>query len=226
MNENIIEGLKKLDPAADAHWTKEGEVNLIAFKFIMGGKSVTREQIEEVAPGFNRENTTIAEQSSGIQQTATIEGDVSGALSQITPAEGADLAKTGSDSETEQGEAGPGNVVMVARIELADALKQLLSLAAEKAVIAEMSDSELQQLRESFAERRDHNIEIQNCLTELLRLEGEFMHDVEKEYASRRKDIPLHVIMQAQYNATAGSALPVDRARPRAAAIIPPFRRS
>lgn len=61
MKEVILAALAKLDPAVDSHWTAEGLVNLNSFKFIAGGVSVTREQLEEAAPGFTRTNPVAGE---------------------------------------------------------------------------------------------------------------------------------------------------------------------
>lgn len=61
MKEVILAALAKLDPAVDSHWTADGLVNLNSFKFIAGGVSVTREQLEEVAPGFTRTNPAAGE---------------------------------------------------------------------------------------------------------------------------------------------------------------------
>ena len=59
MKEVILAALAKLDPAVDSHWTADGLVNLNSFKFIAGGVSVTREQLEEAAPGFTRTNPAV-----------------------------------------------------------------------------------------------------------------------------------------------------------------------
>ena len=61
MKEVILAALAKLDPAVDSHWTADGLVNLNSFKFIAGGVSVTREQLEEAAPGFTRTNPVAGE---------------------------------------------------------------------------------------------------------------------------------------------------------------------
>lgn len=61
MKEVILAALAKLDPAVDSHWTADGLVNLNSFKFIAGGVSVTREQLEEAAPGFTRANPVVGE---------------------------------------------------------------------------------------------------------------------------------------------------------------------
>lgn len=55
MSEKILEALYKLDPENDSHWTMNGEAKLDTVKFKSGGISVTREELEKIAPGYNRE---------------------------------------------------------------------------------------------------------------------------------------------------------------------------
>lgn len=63
MKDVILAALAKLDPAVDSHWTAEGLVNLNTFKFLAGGVAISREQLEEVAPDFRRENPHVAGES-------------------------------------------------------------------------------------------------------------------------------------------------------------------
>lgn len=49
----LEEGLRQLDPKNGAHWTSTGHANLKAIGDIMG-RGVTRGEIEEAIPGFNR----------------------------------------------------------------------------------------------------------------------------------------------------------------------------
>lgn len=55
MKEKIIEALGKLDVNNDNHWTNEGLPKLEALKFSVGS-NVTRDQVNEVAPGYTREH--------------------------------------------------------------------------------------------------------------------------------------------------------------------------
>lgn len=55
MKEKIIEALGKLDVNNDNHWTNEGLPKLEALKFSVGS-NVTRDQLNEVAPGYTREH--------------------------------------------------------------------------------------------------------------------------------------------------------------------------
>ena len=69
MKDVILAALAKLDPAVDSHWTAEGLVNLNTFKFLAGGVAISREQLEEVAPDFRRENPHVAGESEAEQAT-------------------------------------------------------------------------------------------------------------------------------------------------------------
>lgn len=51
---NIIEALKKLDPADDNHWTAEGLSRLETVRMIAEDPAITRDAIEAAAPAFTR----------------------------------------------------------------------------------------------------------------------------------------------------------------------------
>ncbi|QBQ80930.1 hypothetical protein HdK1rev_00026 [Escherichia phage vB_EcoS_HdK1] len=53
MKDKIIEGLRKLNVENDNHWTADGLPKIEALKFTVG-PSVTREDVNSVAPGFTR----------------------------------------------------------------------------------------------------------------------------------------------------------------------------
>lgn len=52
-NEDILEAVKSLSPAVDEHWTTDGLPRLDAVENMLGG-SVTRKQLTNAAPDFNR----------------------------------------------------------------------------------------------------------------------------------------------------------------------------
>ena len=56
MSQQILDAINKLDPNNDNHWTMDGLAKLDTVKFLAGGTSVTREELEKIAPGFNRES--------------------------------------------------------------------------------------------------------------------------------------------------------------------------
>lgn len=60
MKEKIVDALGKLDVNNDNHWTSDGLPKLEALKFAVGG-NVTRDQVNEVAPGYTREHPFFVE---------------------------------------------------------------------------------------------------------------------------------------------------------------------
>lgn len=53
---NIIEALKKLEPADDNHWTAEGLSRLDTVRMIAEDPAITRDAVEAAAPAFTRAN--------------------------------------------------------------------------------------------------------------------------------------------------------------------------
>jgi len=109
MKEVILAALAKLDPAVDSHWTADGLVNLNSFKFIAGGVSVTREQLEEAAPGFTRTNPVVGEaeappssSTAGTAEGASAEGaSATDTLLELVLSETTEFPNT-ADLSTEQ----------------------------------------------------------------------------------------------------------------------------
>lgn len=60
MKEKIIEGLLKLDVQNDNHWTADGLPKIDALKFTVG-PTLTRDDVNLVAPGFTRSNPVVEE---------------------------------------------------------------------------------------------------------------------------------------------------------------------
>lgn len=54
MSDKIKEALQKLDAGNDNHWTQDGSPRLETVKFNNGGEAVSREEIEDAFPGFNK----------------------------------------------------------------------------------------------------------------------------------------------------------------------------
>ncbi len=54
MSQKVLDALKKMDPENDKQWTMDGEAKLDTVK-IFSGETVTREELEKIAPGFSRE---------------------------------------------------------------------------------------------------------------------------------------------------------------------------
>lgn len=60
MKDKIIAALETLDSSNDNHWTESGLPKLEALRFAFGGP-VTREMVEQHAPGYTRANRQIKE---------------------------------------------------------------------------------------------------------------------------------------------------------------------
>jgi hypothetical protein len=56
MSQKILDALQKLDANNDNHWTIDGQAKLDTVKFFASEQSLTREQLNTIAPGFNRES--------------------------------------------------------------------------------------------------------------------------------------------------------------------------
>lgn len=224
MKEKIIEALKKLDPTADSQWTKEGEVNLVAFKFMLGGEAVTREQIEEAAPGFNRAKPIVGEVIKVPEEIKTLTESglvptVPEALlnvgTVIPPAEPANVGEAGEALETTiEGE----EQELTVRVEatLTDGLRALLHLANERKPVSEMTQEEIAELHHHSIDIRGHLMEVKQRVVQLATEYDDYLHEVTAAYKRNAPKAHQHVMIQAVYAATMGSAKPVDKGRPRA----------
>lgn len=83
--QKLIEALKKLDSANDNHWTTDGKPKVDTVKFLAGG-TVTREDIDAVAPDFTRDNRVVKGE------------EESGAATEAPVTQGSDTAATGSEA--------------------------------------------------------------------------------------------------------------------------------
>lgn len=70
MQDKIKEALKGLDVANEGHWTKDGLPNINFLKIVTGITTLSREQVQEVAPNFTRDNPTLAEAQQPIEEQA------------------------------------------------------------------------------------------------------------------------------------------------------------
>jgi hypothetical protein len=222
MKEKIIEALKKLDPTADSQWTKEGEVNLVAFKFMLGGEAVTREQIEEAAPGFNRAHPIVGEVIKVPEEITTVaETGLTSAAPEallnvgtvIPPAEPANVGGAGEALETDiEGE----ELTVLVESTLTDGLRALLHLANERKPVSEMTQEEIAELHHHSIDIRGHLMEVKQRVVQLATEYDDYLHEVTAAYKRNAPKAHQHVMIQAAYAATMGSAKPVDKGRPRA----------
>lgn len=201
MNEKIIEGLKTLDAKVDAQWTQDGLVNLNGFKFVLGGEAVTREQLEEAAPGFNRENsetyflTKTAEPKSAVESPAKDRSNV------VT-----------------------GEIKLLVEVQFSDAIRALLGDALDIKV-EELTLEQLKDLMPQVPERRNQLINLREEMLKAIEAEMNQLVNIEAAYdRSVPKDNHSDIVKQV-YLANAGKYQEVDRPRARVAAIVPPLNR-
>lgn len=84
MTEKIIEALKQLDVADESQWTKGGDPAVEAVSEL-AGETVTRQQIIDAAPKFNKENPVIDEDETGNSEENSTED--TGATLNLSPPE-------------------------------------------------------------------------------------------------------------------------------------------
>ena len=223
MSEKIITALKTLDVKTDAQWTQDGQVNLNAFKFVNGGEAVTREQLEEVAPGFNRENaaTYFDEKKEG-EGSAPIEGATVTDANVATILESANAA---SENTSEEGKQTLGGSMRIGvDITLSDALKTLIKVGAV-IDIAELTSEELSKIVESVPERRNQLINLREEFNAILEKEFNLLIELEGEQERRSPKENHADLVKRVHEANANSRFIVDQPRQRVAPPIPPLKK-
>lgn len=126
MKDKIIEGLRKLNVENDNHWTADGLPKIEALKFTVG-PSVTREDVNSVAPGFTRSNPVIEDveheekyDTSSMQETEQTE-----IVADTDNAQYESLSKVEADKETVNGK----SIVttrLALEVSMSDAVKAML----------------------------------------------------------------------------------------------------
>lgn len=254
MKDKILENLKSLNSKTDSQWTQDGLVNLNAFKFAMGGEAVTREQLEEAAPGFNRENSAdyfTKDQSQGNGTGLSTDGnegivDNAGKLIDTDPDnpryEIGNLKASeapGSEKLTEQALTDPalhqetlaqtGNVAsQVSDIDTsADGqIKKLLG-SGRVLDLDSMSEEDILKLRDLIPERRNQLIEIKELFGKAL--ENEFYVLTRIEEAAQKAEPVEHLADMVKRihdaNVNGGQVYDIDKGRQRVAQPIPPLKK-
>lgn len=221
MSEKIITALKTLDVKTDAQWTQDGQVNLNAFKFVNGGEAVTREQLEEVAPGFNRENaaTYFDEKKEG-EGSAPIEGAT------VTDANVATILESANATSEEGKTTHTASLRIGVDVTLSDALKTLISFGGRKDFdVAELDDERLEYVLKSIPEHRNQLINLREEFNAVLEKEFNLLIELESEQ-ERRTPKENHVdLVKRVHEANANSKFIVDQPRQRVAPPIPPLKK-
>lgn len=224
MSEKIITGLKSLDVKTDAQWTQDGQVNLNAFKFVNGGEAVTREQLEEIAPGFNRETaaTYFDEKKEGEQNTApaTIEGAT------VTDANVANILESANVTSEEGKTTHIASLRIGVDVTLSDAVKTLIGVSGRQDFdVKDLDDERLAYIIKSVPERRNQLINLREEFNTILEKEFNILISLEEE-AARRVPVENHAdLVKRIHEANAASKFIVDQPRQRVAPPIPPLKK-
>ena len=195
MKDVILAALAKLDPAVDSHWTAEGLVNLNTFKFLAGGVAISREQLEEVAPDFRRENPHVAGESE-VEQ-ATGEGtDFSAAP------ETASTAEESFDAQVEEN----------------------LSVESFTPV-EDLSEEELSHLCESYIEQiGDLNV-ARDKFNKMIDKKIAYLHSVKAELDKRQPQMSLADMVRLAHENVSKNPVPANAPRARPHTVYPLLKR-
>lgn len=229
MSEKIITALKTLDVKTDAQWTQDGQVNLNAFKFVNGGESVTREQLEEAAPGFNRETaaTYFDEKKEGEGSAPTVTQNVTGDVTADNVATILENANATSENTSEEGKSTHiASLRIGVDVTLSDAVKTLLGVAGrEDFDISELDDERLSYVVKSIPERRNQLINLREEFNAVIEKEFNLLVQLEGEQERRTPKENHADLVKRVHEANANSKFIVDQPRQRVAPPIPPLKK-
>lgn len=268
MKEKILESLKGLDTKTDSYWNKDGQVNLNAFKFVHG-EDVTREQLEDAAPGYNRESAgsyfgdngdlkatdkgtapTGGENTSKDEVKETnVEGvGENSAGEKVSLETGEPLYEIGklkaeqapgSEHLTEEALTNPelhqetlsetASVVNKTAVEDNSAeglIKKLLGQGRE-VDLENMSEEDIQKLRDQIPERRNQLIETRELFAKAIENEFYALARIEEAAQKVEKAEPLADMVKRVHeaNVNGGANYEIDRGRQRVAQPIPPLNK-
>lgn len=185
MKDKIIEGLRKLNVENDNHWTADGLPKIEALKFTVG-PSVTREDVNSVAPGFTRSNPVIEEaeheekhDTSSMQETEQTE-----VVADTDNAQYESLSKVEADKETVNGKS-----IVTTRIafdiKVSDAVKAMLQ---DIPVIDfdNVSVEELKQHEKDLSEQVNADNQMLSAMNELVEARAKLYAKVNTEIERRK----------------------------------------
>lgn len=195
MKDVILAALAKLDPAVDSHWTAEGLVNLNTFKFLAGGVAISREQLEEIAPDFRRENPHVAVESEAAQAT----GEASDSLA---APETAPTAAESFDAQVEEN----------------------LSVESFTPV-EDLSEEELSHLCESYIEQiGDLNV-ARDKFNKMTDKKIAYLHSVKAELDKRQPQMSLADMVRLAHENVSKNQVPANAPRARPHTVYPLLKR-
>lgn len=197
MKEQIIEGLKKLDTSVDAHWTQEGLPNLNSFKFL-AGVTTTREELEENAPGFNRDNA-----STYFEEKSEVVEDKTESIDPVVEAN--DQVESLAKSEMR----------IAVDINFSDAVKSILELLDTNVDVTTLSIDELSEINSSVRNRIDNLNAFLSDARCVVSEQTRYLHSISHELDRRTPKMQLHEMVKAVHASNCGTTLPCDAPRAR-----------
>jgi hypothetical protein len=159
---DINAALMKLDEKNDNQWTVEGLPNLNTIKFMNNGVAISRDQLEEAAPGFNRKVYTAYKENLAKNPPAPPTGGPDANSTDASGAANGDGAGAGSEDKSEQPKVAEGSTEREARLqEVAEKVRESQQAVDELLRIQEEVKAKL---KEAHAVN-DDNLTLQAKLT-------------------------------------------------------------
>lgn len=227
MNAKIIEALLKLDVGNDNQWTQDGLPKLESLKFHIG-ESVTREQVNEAAPGFTRSNPVVGESKDATSTEPTQTEQIQDPIEPVqqTQAEGAgateESAQAPQTSEavnvvTDRVAKEPINVAMTVAVNvgISDIVKAALT-ELDFVKVTELSDEELSELKAKHASITSADNVFQAELNEYVRKRALYLASVDQEHSKRFPGMTQAQQLEAFHNRVIANAnkYPINQPRP------------
>lgn len=99
MKDQILAALQMLDVANDDHWTQDGSPKMSVVVQLVGDETITRKQVIDAAPDFNRANAAEAAASPSTEAETKAGDDTVQFIEGVTPPEAFDLEEGDEDEK-------------------------------------------------------------------------------------------------------------------------------
>ena len=161
MKDKILEALSQLDPLNDDHWTTDGAPRMDAIEAIVGDKSITRKDIVNAAPDFNREKASQPPEDD--EQS----GDQGEAQENQTNGEGSQEQQPNPDDDEDEDEDEPqGELEIPTGQTEAEFIQWMLTLKAnDLESLEETLKEQINQLAQGIEQAKDLIIKTRRAVT-------------------------------------------------------------
>lgn len=225
MNEKILAALKKLDPKNDNQWTSDGLPKLESLKFHVGD-SVTREQVNAVAPSFTRSNPVVEKQDNGTSSESVKSEPLPPKSEPINVEEKASEIAASDEDKSEDSQEGStehvvSKVVATVSIGVSDVVKTFLS-NLEFVDVKTLSDEELKELHDIHSDTLSADNQVLSQLSEVIHKRAIYFAQVEEEFSKRVPGMSTADQLKAFHAQVAKTAASMPVNRPRQSVSRPP----